>query len=299
VKATTLAVLVAVLAGGCADGQGFLHVMVTGDVAGIDHFDVRVTNQGQTANVTYQPSGAPVALPFDFALTFDASRRGTVDVNVEARSASQLLASGAAMADIQPSHGTTVSVALTPEVGSGADLSSSGSLDLATVDLATVVVHDLAMTPLFGDEHIESSTDTHASGLADASNFIAATSGNISSLSVYYDAGDASQLLIGLYDDASNHPHNLLAQGTVSTPLAGTWNSASVPSTAIASGTTYWIALVTPVGHGSTFSFRYGTGGAGNTTTEHSTQTNLTTMPATWSTGATFPGTFCSFYASP
>jgi hypothetical protein len=300
VRTPKLAILVAALTSGCADGQSFLDVMVTGNVAGIDHFNVRVTNQGQTAKVTYQPSGAPTALPFDFALTFDASRRGTVDVNVEAWSASQLLASGEAMANLQPSHGATISVALTPgvvvaDLGGGADFSIAN--DLAGVDLAGP--RDLAIPVLFGETQVEPSTDNHAAGLADASNFVASASGTVHTLTVYFDSGDATELLIGLYDDASNHPNNLLAQGTVSNPIVGNWSSATVPSTAVVSGTTYWIALVAPVGHGNTFSFRYGSGGGGNITTEHSTQSNLTTLPASWSTGATFPGTFCSFYASP
>jgi len=291
-----------VLAAGCADGQSYVHVTVTGDVAAassIDRFEVRATNQGQTATVTIAPTGgAPIALPFDFALTFDAHRRGLVDVTVDAMSGGVVVATGEAMVEIAPSHGTALSVALSDvnvDLGGAADLSTVVS-DLAAADLAP---GDMAVPVFLGDNKIEGATDTHAAGLADASNFVASTTGNVHSLTVYYDSGDAIELLVGLYDDAGNHPHNLLAQGSIMSPTVGAWNAASIPSTAVVAGQTYWIALVTPVGSGTVFSFRYGSGASGNTTTEHSTQSNLTALPASWSTGQTFPGTFCSFYASP
>ncbi len=296
-SARGLALLAALAAGGCADGQSFLHVTVTGAVTGVDRFDVRVTNEAQTARVTYQPSGAPVALPFDFALTFDASRRGAVDVQVDALGGGQLLGTGEAMADLAPSHGASVTVALTPEAGDLA-IGPDFALPPGSTDLA-FNAPDLALPPLFGDTAVESSTDAHNAGLADASNYIASSSGTVNRLGVFYDSGDATQLDIGLYADAGGHPGTLLTQATVATPIAGAWNSAPAAPVAVSASTTYWIALVEPVGHGTTFSFRYGSGAGTPTSTEHSNETNLSMLPTTWTTGQTFPGTFCSFYAGP
>jgi hypothetical protein len=295
---TRAALLAALLAAGCADGSSYVHVTATGNVGDIDELAVGITNAGQLASVTYAP-GAPFQLPYDFALRFDKSRRGQLSIAVDARAAGHLIASGLVMTMIEPSHGTDVTVALEGQAP-GNDLALGGSSDLAVAvaDLAAPV-DLLGVPPLFGDNTIEANTDPHAAGLADASNFVAPTSGIVPRLTVYYTAGNATELLIGLYDDSGNHPHNLLAHGTVSSPVAGQWNTAEISPVAVTQGATYWIALVAPVGHGTMFSFNYGTGAPGNTTTEHSTQSNLTTMPAVWSTGATFPGTFCSFYAGP
>jgi hypothetical protein len=297
VAARFVAVFVAIWAAlalvGCADGRSYLHVTVSGNVSGIDHFEVHLTNEGQTAAVTYRPADAPVALPFDFALQFDATRHGTVGVTVEAWSSDHLLASGTTNAEISPSRGTDVDVSLSPG-------SADGGADLAGQDVGVDMARDLlGATPLLGDTIIEPNTDPHSAGLADASNFIAATSGTVNSLTVYYDSGNATQLVIGLYNDLGGHPSTLLAVGTVDNPVPGTWNTASVGAAPVVGGMTYWIALVGPVGHGTAFSFRYGTGAGSSTSTEHSQQANLTTLPNMWTTGQTFPGTYCSFYASP
>jgi hypothetical protein len=70
-----------------------------------------------------------------------------------------------------------------------------------------------------------------------------------------------------------------------------------VTPVAVAASTIYWIAIVGEMGTGTSFSFPYGT--PSGPATEHSTETSLTALPSTWTTGATFPNTTCSFYASP
>ena len=137
-------VVIALSLAGCGDGQSYIHVTVTGSVTGIDHFDVIATNAGKHAALpVYSSDKSPFNLPFDFALTFDSSRSGEVDLTVHAMSADHLLAIGMGSAVITPSHGTDVTISLSPP-DAGADLLASDQSpgDLAMTDF---VVPDLAM----------------------------------------------------------------------------------------------------------------------------------------------------------
>ena len=164
-------------------------------------------------------------------------------------------------------------------------------------DLA--VVADLGHQLLLGDPNVESNTDDHEAGLADISAFQAVAGGGmVGQLVVYLSPGSTTdRLLVGLYDDTGvGHPRSLLTSGVIDNPVAGAWNTAGVPPAAVSGGATYWIAMVSPVGHGG-FNFPYGT--MSGPVTEHSQESNLAALPATWTSGDTFPGTFCSFYATP
>jgi hypothetical protein len=98
-------------------------------------------------------------------------------------------------------------------------------------------------------------------------------------------------VVVGLYTHtASGNPGTLLTQGTVASPTKGAWNSVRVPA-----GTRYWLAVLAPVGAG-TLKFRdVGSGGP----TQNSSQTTLTTLPATWSPGPLWANSPASLYAAP
>jgi hypothetical protein len=150
-----------------------------------------------------------------------------------------------------------------------------------------------AATILLGNSSVASLQDNDAAGLAEAFDFSASASGSAQSISVYVDSGStASGLAVGLYADSSGHPGSLLASGSTSAPTAGQWNQVTLNSTpTLSSGTTYWLAVL---GTGGQLSFRdvgLGTGSC----SENSSQTNLTSLPSNWSSGATF--TTCSLSA--
>jgi hypothetical protein len=114
-------------------------------------------------------------------------------------------------------------------------------------------------------------------------------------LTLYVDrTKTASQIVLGLYTNSSGHPGTLLGQSTISSPTKGAWNSATISSTNLTSGTTYWIAVLGPSG-GGTLQFRDQASG-GNSQT--SSSTTLSTLPTTWSTGATFSTGSLSAFAS-
>ena len=94
-------------------------------------------------------------------------------------------------------------------------------------------------------------------------------------------------MLVGLYSNsAAGHPGTLLTTGTITAPAAGANNNVTVSAGAVTAGQTYWIAVLAPTGAG-TVKFRDRAGvGAGSS--ETSSSTTLTSMPATWTTGASF-----------
>ncbi len=164
----------------------------------------------------------------------------------------------------------------------------------------TVTVDNTAPPPasfLFGDQTVEPASDFNAAGLAEAFQATAAAAGTVTQLSVYIDAGStAAKIVAGLYANNAGHPGALLGQGTLNTPVAGAWNNVQIPSVAVTSGATYWIAILGPSGSG-TIKFRDRCCGGG-ATVEASSQQALTTLPATWATGATYKDGPASAYAA-
>ena len=146
---------------------------------------------------------------------------------------------------------------------------------------------------LLGTFQLGPGVDFNPSGLAEAFSAKAGTSGSTTSLAIYVDgASTATQLVAGIYaDNGSNHPGNLLVQGTLpGPPVAGAWNTVTLPPVAFASGTRYWIAILTPLGAG-TIRFRdncCGYDGSSSKPTETSKKTNLTTLPANWTKGTRY-----------
>jgi hypothetical protein len=146
---------------------------------------------------------------------------------------------------------------------------------------------------LVGDATVEGSLDDNSAGQAEAFQYIAAASGSATHLSVYLDGtNSASTVVVGLYTDNAGHPGQLLAQGVISAPLAGAWNSTTIASTALTAGARYWIAIL---GTAGTVEFR--DRASGGPASESSAQTNLTALPATWTTGPTWSTTSASAYA--
>ncbi|MGZ4603860.1 MAG: BACON domain-containing protein, partial [Kineosporiaceae bacterium] len=154
-----------------------------------------------------------------------------------------------------------------------------------------------AGTVMLGDQTIETAVDSNPAGAAEAFQTTAVASGNLATLTVYVDAGStASRLVAGVYTNSSGHPGALLTQGTLNAPTAGAWNDVSVTSVPIASGTSYWIALLGPSG---TLKFRDRCCGKG-TAAETAAQTGLATLPGTWATGSTFKdGPFSAYGSAP
>ncbi len=154
----------------------------------------------------------------------------------------------------------------------------------AAVRSATVLSAPIASSSvlLLGDEAVEYRRASLSAGEAEAFPFQALASGLTGAVHVYIDYHNtAHALTVGLYANAGGHPGTLLATGTATSLRAHTWNTASVASVPLVSGSTYWLAVL---GTGGTLHYRDRANGPCDADT--STQTNLEALPASWSAGA-------------
>ncbi|SFK30337.1 PQQ-binding-like beta-propeller repeat protein [Methylocapsa palsarum] len=163
------------------------------------------------------------------------------------------------------------------------------------INIAVSPVH-AAGTILIGAQQTALSIDSNTSGTAEAFMVTASVSGTVVSLTVYVDAISKSKnIVVGLYADKNGTPGNLLTQGTLSSPVASTWNTIPVANASVTAGVTYWIAILGPSGSG-TLAFR--DSGENGRRSESSSQRNLTTLPLTWSTGNVWSSSPASAYGS-
>ena len=147
---------------------------------------------------------------------------------------------------------------------------------------------------LFGDQNVETGLDSNTAGWAEAFPFTDTTTGSAQSITVYVDSHSrAGTLIAGLYSDNNGHPGTLLASGTSTSPASGDWNTVGIASTAVTSGTKYWVTLL---GKGGTLYFRDRDNGSCRS--ENSTQTSLTALPSAWKTGPTWKSCPVSAYVS-
>ena len=160
------------------------------------------------------------------------------------------------------------------------------SADEVQTDMNRSVATSSSPIRLVGTETIGPVTDSNPQGMAQAFQAEATMTGMVTSLLVYVDAGStATRLVAGLYKDNNGHPGTLLAQGTLQSPEAGGWNKVLLPTTAVNAGSTYWIALLSPSG---VLQFRDAAGSVSQPS-ETSTQSTLTSLPSTWTTGNIYP----------
>ncbi len=146
---------------------------------------------------------------------------------------------------------------------------------------------------LLGDQTIETQSDYNAQGVAEAFQATTSATGTASSISFYLNAvSNATQVVIGVYADAGGHPGALLSQAVDSQLAAGTWNTVAFTPISITQGSKYWIAIL---GSGGTVRFQDRSHGCSS---ETNSANNLTTLPATWTTGSVYTDCPISAYVS-
>jgi poly(3-hydroxybutyrate) depolymerase len=140
------------------------------------------------------------------------------------------------------------------------------------------------VTTLVGDTVIRPQTDSIAPGEAEAFRYTAMASGTLATLKVYIDpANKAKNIKYGVYTTATNgDPGLLLTKGTLATPVKSAWNTVTLsPQVLIASGTHYWIAVMTAK---NTTSPKFRVADIGVYGSRLALQNNLTDLPNTWTT---------------
>ncbi len=156
-------------------------------------------------------------------------------------------------------------------------------------DMNTAITTSASTTSatLLGNQTIGSMSESLPQRTAAAYQTVALATGQVTSLSVYVDTGSTStKLIAGIYADYNGHPGTLLAQGTLSSPVAKAWNTVSLPATPVNADTTYWIAILSPSG---TLQFRDKVGTIA-LPSETNRSTRLTVLPSTWRTGTISSG---------
>lgn len=99
---------------------------------------------------------------------------------------------------------------------------------------------------LVGSAQVQPRVDSNPAGTAEASKYTATATGTVKRLSVYLDAAStATSVHLGLYTNAADgKPRKLLTSGRITNPVAGTWNTVSVPATAVKAAADYWLAVL-------------------------------------------------------
>ena len=281
---------------GLAQGTSTGHITVTS--AGSQGSPATVT-----VNFTVQPPPPPnpilnvAPLTLSFTGTQGGANPAAQNVSVTNTGGSTLsftAASDASWLSVAPTSGTAprtlqISVSLTgltPNTYTG-HVTVTGAAGVqnspATVTVTLTVSAPSVM--LFGDTATESQVDFNPAGTAEAFQTTAVASGSLGALFVFVDASStAGNMVLGVYSDNAGHPGTLLSQVSSSALTLGAFNTLVAPSATIVSGTRYWIAIL---GTGSgTLRFRDRPGGT--CSCETSAQTNLTTLPASWSSGTHF-----------
>jgi chitodextrinase len=147
---------------------------------------------------------------------------------------------------------------------------------------------------LLGSNTVQGSADNNPAGEAEAFQFTATASGTADTLTFYVDSGSAATgLNVGVYSDANGQPGSLLTDGSISSPKSAAWNTVSLGSNpTLTTGSPYWIAVL---GTGGQLNYRDDAPGS---CSQANAAGALTALPATWSSGASWPSCNLSAYVS-
>jgi hypothetical protein len=221
-------------------------------------------------------SGGPTSYAYQWQ---DCNALGTSCLDVSGATASSYKLSAG---DV----GGTVSVTVTASNGSGSSAASSAP--------TAVVRAAEASSVLVGSAAVQPHPDTNSAGSAEVFRYTASGSGTVHSLSLYVNLGSSAPVVdVGLYSNVSGHAGTLLASAMISSPTAGAWNAVGISPLTVSSETVYWLAALAPSG---TLALRdVARGGASS---QNSASTSLTELPSAWSSGASWPNSPASLYAS-
>ena len=152
--------------------------------------------------------------------------------------------------------------------------------------------------PLLGEPHVMlDSNPLVRAGFAEAYPTRVSAGGNVDHIRVFADQGTtAARLFAGIYSDGGGHPGTLLTSGVLAGPVAGAWNTVTVPAVQLDGGATVWVAVL---GRGGLLGYRDRCCTASSPVpTESNADTALTALPAQWTTGQVYDDGPISAYAS-
>ena len=169
-----------------------------------------------------------------------------------------------------------------------------GSAAATTAPSATVAGNGPATDDavLFGSQTVGPAVDSNPAGSAQAFAVTSSTGGTADSVKIYVGPSDAaSTVSAGIYADDAGQPGALVGSGSLASPQAGAWDTVPISPTTISAGK-YWIAVLST---GSPLYFQDAT--SGTCDTQVTASSNLTSLPSSWTTGATWTNQFCPLSA--
>jgi plastocyanin len=243
---------------------------------------------GQSYGVVFGTAGM-----FDYYCAIHPSMSGRItvlDTPVTATATATPSQSATASATVSTSATATATPSQTPTRSPTATQTATPTASQTSTPTPT------SAAILLGSGVVQPLLDSNPAGMAEAFQYTAGASGTATKLVVYLDQSNtATQVVVGLYADGANGPGALLAQGTITSPVKGSWNAAAIAPVAVSAGTTYWIAVLGPAGGALVQVRDVPVGGR----TQISAQTNLTTLPPAWSPGENYLNAPMSAYAAP
>ena len=149
-----------------------------------------------------------------------------------------------------------------------------------------------------GTSTVYSSSSSNGRGVAQAYRFTAPSSGQVDRLNLYLDgASTASRVEVGLYSGSWSSADTLRARCVISSPRSNAWNRCSFTAYAVTSGAPYWLALLQPSDSSGRLHYREGLI-AGGPVTYLATIGSLSSLPASWTNGASWSSGYqASIYA--
>ena len=187
-----------------------------------------------------------------------------------------------------PSMAVTLLVLLAAASARGASARSHVGDRRAHVETA-----DSSTTVLLGDQAVEPHQSHLNAGQTEAFRLRAHTSGITSVVYIYLDSGNSARAVaVGIYSDARGQPGSLLSEGSGSSLELHGWRTVSVTPTQLASGRTYWLAVL-----GEDGTLRYRSRRRGPCLSAPSIRAHHRELPLRWSAGSMRARTHCPISA--
>jgi hypothetical protein len=137
--------------------------------------------------------------------------------------------------------------------------------------------------------------DGNSPGRSQDYRFTAPAAGPVSRLGVFLDRSNtATKVELGLYSGSTATATKRLAGCVVTSPAPNAWNRCAIPTTTVAAGATYWLAVLQPAGATGTLRYRNDSSTGASYASSSAT---LTSLPATWPNGANWSPNLASVVA--
>ena len=152
---------------------------------------------------------------------------------------------------------------------------------------------DRSATAQLGDRTLEPHQIRLHPGRAEAVLLRRSTAGIVGVVHIYIGSGSTARAVaVGIYSDTGNRPGSLLSKGSASSLEVHAWSTIPMAPTQLASGASYWLAVLSEGG-----TLRYRNRRHGPCLSDLSVEAHLHELPQRWGTSRTRARTHCPILA--